>query len=45
MATNSFTKELVLDAFSMLFVTQLEESLTRPLVRADYVSDLDEIKK
>lgn len=45
MVTNSFTKELVLDVSSMLFVTQLEESLTKPCVEANYVADLDEIKE
>lgn len=45
MATNSFIELLVLDASSMLFVTQLEEPLTKSLVEANYVVDLDEIKK
>lgn len=45
MATNSFTKELVLDVSSILFVTQLEELLTKPLVRANYVADVSELKK
>lgn len=45
MASNSFMKELVLDVSSMLFVAQLEESLMKPCVRADYIADLDELKK
>lgn len=45
MATNSFTEVLVLDVSSILFVTQLEKSLTKSCVRADYVAELDEIKK
>lgn len=45
MATNSFTEPLVLDVSSMLFVTQLEKSLTRPCVEANYIADLDELRK
>lgn len=45
MASNSFMKELVLDVSSILFVAQLEEPLMKPLVEANYVVDLDEIKE
>jgi hypothetical protein len=45
MATNSFTESLVLDVSSMLFVTKLEELLTKPCVEANYVADLDELRK
>lgn len=45
MVTNSFTEPLVLDVSSMLFVTQLEEPLTKLLVEVNYVADLDELRK
>lgn len=45
MATNSFIESLVLDVSSILFVTQLEKSLTKPCVKANYLVDLDEIKE
>lgn len=45
MATNSFIEVLVLDVPSMLFVTQLEEPLTKSCVEANYVSDLDELRE